>query len=103
MGHIYNTLLRRSIGTRLPTVELIVNKPEIIFATLRGYSDAEVALNTGMILKEMLRYEPLAKILLYSDQYVRWRGAHTDWIGSTRSRSTSRTRRLASPAMPLRT
>lgn len=70
VGHIYNTLLRRSIGSRLPTVELIVNKPEIIFATLRGYADAEVALNTGMILKEMLRYEPLAKILLYSDQYV---------------------------------
>lgn len=45
-----------------------MNKPEIIFATLRGYADAEVALNTGMILKEMLRYEPLAKILLYSDQ-----------------------------------
>jgi calcium binding protein 39 len=76
VGHIYNTLLRRSIGSRLPTVELIVNKPEIIFATLRGYADAEVALNTGMILKEMLRYEPLAKILLYSDQYVGWGGLH---------------------------
>jgi hypothetical protein len=34
------------------------------------YADPEVALNTGMILKEMLRYEPLAKILLYSDQWV---------------------------------
>jgi calcium binding protein 39 len=33
-----------------------------------SYADPEVALNTGMILKEMLRYEPLAKILLYSEQ-----------------------------------
>ncbi|RSH76679.1 uncharacterized protein EHS24_005427 [Apiotrichum porosum] len=69
VGHIFNTLLRRTIGTRLPTVELMVNKPEIIFTTLKGYADPEVALNTGMILKEMLRYEPLAKILLYSDQF----------------------------------
>jgi calcium binding protein 39 len=36
VGHIFNTLLRRTIGSRLPTVELIVNKPEIIFSTLRG-------------------------------------------------------------------
>jgi hypothetical protein len=34
----------------------------------RSYGDPEVALNTGMILKEMLRYEPLAKNLLYSEQ-----------------------------------
>jgi hypothetical protein len=34
------------------------------------YADPEVALNTGMILKEMLRYEALAKILLYSDECV---------------------------------
>lgn len=40
------------------------------------YGDQEVALNTGMILKEMLRYEPLAKILLNSEECVcvgRWR------------------------------
>lgn len=36
VGHIFNTLLRRTIGTRLPTVELIVNKPDIIFRTLQG-------------------------------------------------------------------
>lgn len=36
VGHIFNTLLRRTIGTRLPTVELMVNKPEIIFTTLKG-------------------------------------------------------------------
>lgn len=36
VGHIFNTLLRRTIGSRLPTVELIVNKPDIIFNTLKG-------------------------------------------------------------------
>ena len=40
----------------------------MIFAALAGYENEEVALNTGMILKEMLRHEQLCKILLYSDQ-----------------------------------
>lgn len=39
-------------------------------ARTRRYENAEVALNTGMILREMLRHEPLARTLLYSDRYV---------------------------------
>ena len=67
---IFNNLLRRQIGSRSPTVEYLVAKPEILFATFAGYENEDVALNTGMILKEMLRYEPLCKILLHSEQYV---------------------------------
>jgi calcium binding protein 39 len=67
---VFNNLLRRQIGSRLPTVEYLVGKPEILFATFAGYENEDVALNTGMILKEMLRYEPLCKILLHSEQYV---------------------------------
>lgn len=66
---IFNNLLRRQIGSRWPTVEYLSSKPDIIFAALAGYENEEVALNTGMILKEMLRHEPLAKLLLYSDQF----------------------------------
>ena len=65
---IFNSLLRRQIGSRFPTVEYICNKPDVLFAAFRGYEHEEVALNTGMILKEMLRHEPLAKILLHSDE-----------------------------------
>lgn len=65
---IFNNLLRRQIGSRWPTVEYISGKHEVIFATLAGYDNEEIALNTGMILKEMLRHEQLAKILLYSEQ-----------------------------------
>lgn len=32
------------------------------------YENEDVALNTGHILKEMLRHESIARILLYSDQ-----------------------------------
>src|SRR5882757_402277 len=47
---IFNNLLRRQIGSRSPTVEYLVAKPEILFATLAGYENEDVALNTGMIL-----------------------------------------------------
>ena len=65
---IFNNLLRRQIGSRSPTVDYLAAKPEIIFAALAGYENEEVALNTGMILKEILRHEPLCKILLHSDE-----------------------------------
>lgn len=34
-----------------------------------SYENEDVALNTGMILRDMLRHEPVAKVLLYSDQF----------------------------------
>ena len=67
---IFNNLLRRQIGSRWPTVDHIAGRPDIIFAALAGYENEEVSLNTGMILKEMLRHEQLCNILLHSDQYV---------------------------------
>lgn len=66
---VFNHLLRRQIGSRFPTVEYLSNKPEIVFTAFKGYDNEEIALNTGMILKEMLRHEPLAKILLHSEQF----------------------------------
>lgn len=68
---IFNNLLRRQIGSRHPTIEYISGKHDVIFATLAGYENEEIALNTGMILKEMLKSEQLAKILLYSDKCVK--------------------------------
>lgn len=68
VAQIFNHLLRRQIGTRLPTVEYLSSKPDVVLAALKGYENAEVALNTGMILHEMLRHEPLAKSLLHSDR-----------------------------------
>ncbi|SJX61003.1 related to HYM1-component of the RAM signaling network [Sporisorium reilianum f. sp. reilianum] len=69
VSQIFNVLLRRQIGSRSPTVEYLATRPDVIFLALRGYENADVALNTGMILREMLRHEPLAKILLYSDRF----------------------------------
>lgn len=66
---VFNCLLRRQIGLRYPTVEYILTKPQVLFLTLDGYNDEDVSLNTGMILREMLRHEALVKLLLYDEQH----------------------------------
>lgn len=65
---IFNSLLRRQIGSRFPTVEYLNGKPDVLFTAFKGYDNEDIALNTGMILKEMLRHESLAKLLLHSEQ-----------------------------------
>lgn len=98
---IFNNLLRRQIGARWPTVEYISGKREVLFAALAGYENEDVALNTGMILREMLRHEPLSKILLHSEQYVFLRVVlvlivdREVLVGSTNTRITSRQQHLA--------
>ncbi|KAK0563484.1 Hym1p [Tilletia horrida] len=69
VAQIFNNLLRRQVGSRWPTVEYLNSRPAIIFVALKGYENPDVALNTGMILREMLRHESLAQILLESDRF----------------------------------
>ena len=102
---IFNNLLRRQIGARWPTVEYISGKREVLFAALGGYENEDIALNTGMILREMLRHEPLCKILLYSEQFafihvilVLVINRHI-FIGSTNTLITSRQQHLEFPRM----
>lgn len=69
-AHIFNNVLRRQIGTRTPTVEYICTSPEILFCLCRGYEQQEIALNCGTMLRECIRYEPLAKLLFHSEYFM---------------------------------
>merc|ERR1711973_53079 len=66
---IFNSILRRQIGTRTPTFEHICTKPDILFTLCKWYEQQEIALNCGTMLRECIRYEALTKILLYSDNF----------------------------------
>merc|ERR1719352_509963 len=68
-AQIFNNVLRRQIGTRTPTVEYICTTPEILFTLCRGYEQQEIALTCGTMLRECLKYESLAKIVLHSDHF----------------------------------
>ncbi|OQR66420.1 calcium-binding protein 39-like [Tropilaelaps mercedesae] len=67
--HIFNNVVHRQIGTRLPTVEYLYLKPQILFLLLSGYETPDVALNCGTMLRECLRHEDLAKLVLCSDEF----------------------------------
>ncbi|XP_065056108.1 calcium-binding protein 39-like [Rhopilema esculentum] len=66
---IFNNILRRQIGTRSPTVEYIHNEEHILFSLLKGYENPDISLHCGMMLRECLRHEPLAKLLLQSKEF----------------------------------
>ncbi|XP_061660597.1 calcium-binding protein 39-like [Syngnathoides biaculeatus] len=69
---IFNNILRRQIGTRSPTVEYFCSHQEVLFILLKGYETPQVALNCGIMLRECIRHEPLAKVVLYSDYFHRF-------------------------------
>lgn len=66
---IFGILLRRQIGARFPTVDFLHTKNEVLFVLLKGYEQQDVALNSGMILRECLRFEPLAKLMVNSEKF----------------------------------
>lgn len=68
---IFNTLLKRQIGTRYPTIDYIKGKEEILVVFLRGYEISAIALNCGVVVRECAKYEALTTIILYSEHF--WR------------------------------
>ncbi|EDV29211.1 Calcium-binding protein 39-like [Trichoplax sp. H2] len=69
---IFNILLRRQIGTRSPTVEYVRSKNEILFTLIQGYENSDIALNCGIILRECVKYDILAKFILSSDAFYQF-------------------------------
>ncbi|KAH9412646.1 Calcium-binding protein 39-like [Dermatophagoides pteronyssinus] len=69
VAQIFNNILRRQIGTRSPTVEYMCTKSDILFTLMRGYEKHDIALHCGSMLRECARYEALAKIMLYSNDF----------------------------------
>ncbi|KXN71801.1 Mo25-like protein [Conidiobolus coronatus NRRL 28638] len=72
VAQIFNNLLRRKLGTRLPTVEYLASKENIIFLLIKGYENPDITLNCGMMLRECIRYEALARIILYSPSFFKF-------------------------------
>eukprot|EP00730_Choanoeca_flexa_P002095 TRINITY_DN10910_c0_g1_i4.p1 TRINITY_DN10910_c0_g1~~TRINITY_DN10910_c0_g1_i4.p1 ORF type:complete len:324 (+),score=133.94 TRINITY_DN10910_c0_g1_i4:118-1089(+) len=67
---IFNKVLRRQVGEdRMPTVDYVIRtKPEILTELCRGYESPDIAMSTGMMLRECIKHEPLAKIVLLSEE-----------------------------------
>jgi len=68
---IFTKLVRREVGqepmARHPTVEYICKEPKILETLVKGYEDSHNqvdALNSGMMLRECVKMEPLAKVIV---------------------------------------
>ncbi|TKR80532.1 hypothetical protein L596_014594 [Steinernema carpocapsae] len=66
---IFNNLLRRQIGTRSPTVEYLCARPNEILTLLNGYDVSDIAITCGQMLRECIRHEHLARIVLCSEDF----------------------------------
>ncbi|KTW30440.1 uncharacterized protein T551_01723 [Pneumocystis jirovecii RU7] len=69
VASIFNVFLRRQIGTRYPTVDYLATKEDTLFILVRGYQVPEIALHSGLILRECFKHELLAKIVLWNSVF----------------------------------
>eukprot|EP01120_Amphizonella_sp_Union-15-10_P006568 TRINITY_DN2128_c0_g1_i2.p1 TRINITY_DN2128_c0_g1~~TRINITY_DN2128_c0_g1_i2.p1 ORF type:complete len:371 (+),score=61.06 TRINITY_DN2128_c0_g1_i2:40-1113(+) len=74
VASIFNFLLRRSTGkdSRNLTVEYILKNPQIIDMLVKGCDNPDIALNCGAMLRECIRHEELAKMMLYSENFYKF-------------------------------
>ncbi|KAF0700204.1 Aste57867_9258 [Aphanomyces stellatus] len=63
VAQIYNNFMRRDLGGFVVYIE---RQPNLLSALVRGYENAEIALNCGTMLRESIRHESLARIVLNS-------------------------------------
>eukprot|EP00009_Paramoeba_aestuarina_P013515 CAMPEP_0201523270 /NCGR_PEP_ID=MMETSP0161_2-20130828/19212_1 /ASSEMBLY_ACC=CAM_ASM_000251 /TAXON_ID=180227 /ORGANISM="Neoparamoeba aestuarina, Strain SoJaBio B1-5/56/2" /LENGTH=333 /DNA_ID=CAMNT_0047922327 /DNA_START=97 /DNA_END=1095 /DNA_ORIENTATION=- len=66
---IFSYLLRRQQGSTYVAVEYICSHTSILEELVTGYEDAEVALSCGAMLRDCLRHDALAKIVLFSEYF----------------------------------
>jgi len=72
VASIFNNILRRQVSGRFTTVEYLQRNPIILLTLVRGYETQDIALNCGSMLRECIRHESLAKVLLYSDEFYKF-------------------------------
>mmetsp|Transcript_72473 Transcript_72473/g.120823 ORF Transcript_72473/g.120823 Transcript_72473/m.120823 type:complete len:391 (+) Transcript_72473:114-1286(+) len=67
VSQVFSNLLRKHSDGELITVAWVAKHPEVLDALLRGYELEKVALNYGIMLRECVRHEKLAALLLPSE------------------------------------
>jgi calcium binding protein 39 len=66
---LFTTLLRRQIGNRSPTVDYLMLRPQIFESLIVGNGNPDIALNVGTIIRDSVKDESLAKLVLSSPSF----------------------------------
>ncbi|ODV83960.1 hypothetical protein CANARDRAFT_201931 [[Candida] arabinofermentans NRRL YB-2248] len=61
---LFSSLLRRKIGTRSPTVDHLLSRPKALICLMKGPENPETSINTGSMLREVIKYEQVTRLLL---------------------------------------
>ncbi len=70
---VFNNLLRRALTDEASATQLVGRHGDALVATLvRGYDDADIALNCGAMLRECIRCEALAGVAIRSAAFWRF-------------------------------
>ena len=67
-SYVFRFKPSNSTSLNPPAIEYVIDsKPEIVVELCRGYEHRESAMPCGIILREALKHEDIAKIILYDD------------------------------------
>ena len=69
---LFNSLLKRKVGNRSPTVDYLLSRHKIIVALMRGPETPEISLNTGLMLREAIKHEAVARSVLYDPLFWKY-------------------------------
>ena len=68
VAQVLSNLLRKQLHADLNAVSWLERSPEVLLGLVRSYERPEVALNNGLMLREAIRHERLASILLNEEE-----------------------------------
>lgn len=69
---LFISFLRNKVGNRLVTIDYLLNKHKIIVALMRGPELPEISLNIGAMLREAIKFEPIARSILYDPLFWKY-------------------------------
>jgi len=69
---LFNNVLRRQIGNHLTTVDYLSKNKAILVDLINGSGNGEIAVNCGIMLRECIRHEVLAKAILGLEDFFKF-------------------------------
>ncbi|GME71818.1 unnamed protein product [Ambrosiozyma monospora] len=66
---LFNSLLRRKIGNRSPTIDYLLQRNQILTMLMKGTANPEISIHTTGMLKEAIKYEQVAHFLLFDNVF----------------------------------
>lgn len=66
---LFTFLLGQKVSNKLITVEYLLKNPKIIYALMQGPEKVEVSLNMGLMLRDAIKYEQVASLILSTQSF----------------------------------